>query len=143
MVGPVEVDESFFGGKNANKHWDKKIKNCNGTAGKTPVVGIKDRETNKVKAKVIASPNQPTLEGFIEKNTKPGATVYTDEHSGYNNVPNREAVKHSVGEYVNGMAHTNGIESFWVHAETGLCWYLPQDERQAPESVCQRVRRPS
>ena len=119
MVGPVEVDETYMGGKNANKHWDKKIKNANGTVGKTPVVGIKDRETNKVKAKVIATPNQPTLEGFIEKRVKPDATVYTDEHSGYNNVPNREVVKHSVGEYVNGMAHTNGIESFWSMLKRG------------------------
>ena len=43
-----------------------------------------------------------------------GAKVYTDDHRGYHGLPNHESVKHSVGEYVDGMAHTNGIESFWA-----------------------------
>ncbi len=119
MDGPVEVDETYIGGKNANKHWDKKIKNANGTVGKTPVIGVKDRKTNKVRARVIERPNQPTLEGFIEKRVKLDTKVYTDEHSGYNNVPNREVVKHSVGEYVRDQAHTNGIESFWSMLKRG------------------------
>ena len=46
MAGPVEVDETYMGGKNANKHAHKKIKNANGTIGKTAVVGMKDRDTN-------------------------------------------------------------------------------------------------
>ena len=41
-----------------------------------------------------------------------GATVYTDDHGGYEGLSNHETVKHSVGEYVSDMAHTNGIESF-------------------------------
>ena len=49
----------------------------------------------------------------------PGAKVYTDEHSGYQGLPNHETVKHSVGEYVDGMAHTNGIESFWSMLKRG------------------------
>ena len=51
--------------------------------------------------------------------TAPGATIYTDEHSGYDWVPNREMVRHSAKEYVNGMAHTNGIESFWAMLKRG------------------------
>ena len=47
------------------------------------------------------------------------ATVYTDEHAAYHDMPNHEAVKHSVGEYVKGMAHTNGIESHWALLKRG------------------------
>lgn len=51
--GPVEADETYMGGKNANKHQHKKIPNANGTVGKTAVIGTKDRNTNAVKAAVI------------------------------------------------------------------------------------------
>ena len=43
----------------------------------------------------------------------PGATIYTDEASAYEGLPNHEAVKQSVSEYVRGMPHTNGMDSFW------------------------------
>ena len=115
----MEVDETYVGGKNANKHAHKKIPNANGTIGKTAVIGIKDRETNTVKAEVIEKPDRPTLSGFIAQNVEPGTKVYTDEHSGYNWVENREVVKHSVGEYVKEQAHTNGIESFWSMLKRG------------------------
>ena len=108
-----------MGGKNANKHQHKKIPNANGTVGKTAVIGIKDRETNTVKAEVIENTDRPTLSGFVAKNIEPGTKVYTDEHSGYNWVENREMVRHSAKEYVNGMAHTNGIESFWALLKRG------------------------
>ena len=48
-----------------------------------------------------------------------GVTVYTDDHSGYRGLPNHRALNHSVGEYVDGMAHTNGIESFWAMLKRG------------------------
>ena len=109
----VEVDEAYFGGVNANKHPNKKIKNANGTAGKTAVVGIKDRETNQVQAAVVERTNQETLQAFVNARKEDGAKVYTDEHGAYIGLDNHEVVKHSVGEYVNEQAHTNGIESFW------------------------------
>ena len=65
--GPVEVDETYMGGKNANKHQNKKIKNANGTVGKTAVVGLKDRKTNQVQAKVVERTNQETLQGFVQR----------------------------------------------------------------------------
>ena len=111
--GPVEVDEAYFGGVNANKHAHKKIKNANGTVGKTAVVGIKDRETNQVQAAVVERTNQETLQAFVNARKEDGAKVYTDEHGAYIGLENHEAVKHSVGEYVNNQAYTNGIESFW------------------------------
>ncbi len=112
MVGPVEVDEAYFGGRNANKHADKKIKNANGTVGKTAVVGMKDRGTNTVQAAVVERTNQETLQAFVNARRADGAKVYSDEHGGYIGLDNHEVVKHSVGEYVKDQAHTNGIGSF-------------------------------
>ena len=119
--GPVEVDESFFGGKEKNKHESKKLKAGRGTVGKTPVVGVKDRVTNQVSANVVPSTDRPTLQGFVSEKVAKGATVYTDDHAGYHGLPNvkHETVAHSVGEYVREQAHTNGMESFWSMMKRG------------------------
>ena len=119
MAGPVEVDEAYMGGRNANKHSHKKIKNANGTVGKTAVVGMKDRGTNQVQAAVVERTNQETLQGFVNARKEDGAKVYTDEYGGYIGLENHEVVKHSVGEYVKEQAHTNGIESFWSMLKRG------------------------
>ena len=86
-----------------------------GAVGKTAVVGAKDRKTNKVRAKVVENTDKPTLQAFVGENAAPGATVYTDEAAAYQGMPfDHEAVNHTVSEYVRGMAHTNGMESFWA-----------------------------
>ena len=78
------------------------------------MVGAKDRATNRVVVKVVESTDKPTLQGFVVEHTAPGAKVYTDDASAYEGIPfAHESVKHSVAEYVRGMAHTNGMESFW------------------------------
>ena len=113
--GPVEVDETYIGGKRKNMHkHQREALTGRGSVGKSAVVGAKDRETKQVRAKVVEHTDAKTLQGFVAKHADPEATVYTDESTSYDSLPfEHESVKHSAGEYVRDMAHTNGIESFW------------------------------
>ena len=103
-----------------NKHKDKKLKAGRGTVGKAIVAGIKDRKSNKINAKVVEETSADTLQGFVLDSTEKGASIYTDESAAYQGLPNHFTVNHSVKEWVNEGAHTNGLENFWSLFKRGF-----------------------
>ena len=119
--GPVEVDETYIGGKRKNMpNRKRKELTGRGSVGKTTVVGAKDRATGTVVAEKVESTDRPTLQGFVKEHAAPGATVYTDEATAYKGMPfEHEAVRHSAGEYIRGQAGINGMESFWSMLKRG------------------------
>ena len=115
FAGPVEVDETYMGGKRKNMPKSKREElTGRGAVGKTAVVGAKDRTTNQVRARAVESTNKATIHGFVADHTALDATVYTDDALVYETLPNpHKAVNHSALEYVRGDVHTNGMESLW------------------------------
>jgi len=124
--GPAETDETYMSGKRKNMSKAKRAElkeegaGC-GPVDKTIVAGVKDRDNGQIVARTVPGTDKPTLQGFVRENVEEGATLYTDEHGAYPGMTeyDHEAVNHSVGEYVRGMAHTNGIESFWAMLKRG------------------------
>ena len=121
LDGPAEVDETYIGGREKNRHESKK-RGERGHRGQAIVVGMKDRPTNKVSMQVIEAADGETLQGFVRERLEPGATLHSDEHAGYKALRRdyrHLPVYHSVGDYVLFGAHTNGMESGWSLLKRG------------------------
>jgi transposase-like protein len=122
LMGEVEVDETFIGGKDKNRHWNKKG-HITGGSGKVGVIGAISRKGNVV-CQIIEKTDRATLTGFVRQTVSDRVSlVATDEASGYDAVKRffpHEVVKHSEREYVRGNIHTNNIEAFWSLLKRGV-----------------------
>jgi transposase-like protein len=122
LMGIVEVDETYIGGSNRNRHWDKKTPGT-GVAGKEIVVGAIERQGNVV-ARVIRNTDTTTLDNFVRSAVNEKVSlIATDEHSGYRKLHEtfpHESVRHGQGEYVRGLVHTGTIDGFWSLLKRGI-----------------------
>src|SRR3990167_9160639 len=123
LRGEVEIDETFVGGLESNKHASRKQHLGRGAVGKTAVLGMRERG-GRTKAMPIESTSIPDIQTAIHRHVAVGSTLYTDEHPAYNNLNGlffkQECVNHSANEYVRGAASTNSIESVWAVFKRGL-----------------------
>ena len=125
LQGLIEIDETYVGGIEANKHEHKKLKAGRGTVGKTPVLGMRKRgKGGRTKAVKLANTDAQTIQDVIVQNVEVGSILHTDEHGAYRDMGglffSHESINHSQGEFVRDGVTTNSIESVFAVLKRGL-----------------------
>ena len=118
FAGPVQIDELYVGGLNRNRHKSKRPRIGGGSIGKTPVVGIVDRPTNRIALIPVDHVKTDVVAGLVKQHVAAGAAVYSDASQvylwlrrlGYQH----KSVHHEHGEFVRGPVTTNAVESVWA-----------------------------
>jgi hypothetical protein len=137
--GTVEIDESYFGGKNSNKHKSKQ-KKVAGVEGKIAVMGVLDREKG-VRTYVMPNTNLVTMQGVVKHNMGLNAEVITDAHPSYLGLKklgyNHTIVKKDVGSYItDSYFHTNNMEGFWSIMKRGIYGIYHQVSEKHLQRYC-------
>jgi transposase-like protein len=123
--GPVEVDETFISPNTRKMHSDRrlKLKKAEYAGSKAIVMGMLDRESRQVRAKVVPNVKRETLQNAILEQIEGGSKVYTDGYPAYDHLAAQDYIHETVNhleEYVRGEVHTQGIENFWSLLKRGL-----------------------
>lgn len=140
LQNEVEIDEVYIGGKNKNRHNNKKVKESQGrsTKDKTPVLGILERG-GKIVVAPVENTSSKALTPIMSETVKEGSTVYTDEWRGYSKLKGKythQIVRHALGEYVIGACHTNTVEGFWSLLKRGVYGIYHQVSRKHLGRYC-------
>ena len=143
LSGTIEVDETYIGGLEGNKHRGKRSGKRGRSRAKQPVIGLRERGGRAV-AFPIPSVSRRVLHTAIRQNVEPDSTIYTDDFRSYDGLTyhrfEHDRVLHAKGEYGRGDVYTNSVESLWALIKRGYkgvyhYWHPKNTHRYVQEFV--------